>query len=212
MTRIHSSTAKRKTRAFPYEDFHTVLIQKIQTAVRDKRIKVSEIVEPISNALSNVADGDNSRERLRRKLDALSNSVSQVLKSYDIPSMNIGHSLDMINPESLEIRQEGLYKNHEDDSVRVENILDVLWMLDPVDEILLNLVNKIIEEIDPDLKKIKEIGLALEWIKGIAHQKICYPRRNPHAQSKLACFLIYQLQPFRICKNTNTKWTPTTAA
>ena len=178
MTRIHSSTAKRKTRAFPYEDFHTVLIQKIQTAVRDKRIKVSEIVEPISNALSNVADGDNSRERLRRKLDALSNSVSQVLKSYDIPSMNIGHSLDMINPESLEIRQEGLYKNHEDDSVRVENILDVLWMLDPVDEILLNLVNKIIEEIDPDLKKIKEIGLALEWIKGIAAPKDMLPKKK----------------------------------
>ncbi|MGA7370229.1 MAG: hypothetical protein WBX01_13970 [Nitrososphaeraceae archaeon] len=104
--------------------------------------------------------------------------MSQVLRTYEIHNINIGHSMDLINTESLEIWQNGIYKTSGEELVKVDNILEVLWMLDPMDEILLNLLDKIVTEVDSDHKKIREMESALEWIKGIAESEAMLPSQR----------------------------------
>ena len=68
----------------------------------------------------------------------------------------------------LEITQDGLYKNYDDDqSEKIENVLDILTELDPIDQILLNLIDKVIEKVESNREKINEIESAIEWIKRI---------------------------------------------
>jgi hypothetical protein len=176
-----SSSSKRKKKLAdddPY-DIYTIHSRKIQKAVQDNRVNVSEILEPISAAVRNVTNNGNSKEELKRKYDAFSDSVSQLLKSYGIYSMDISifNAMHFL-PTRLEMTQDGIYKNEDDKSVKIENILEVMSQLDPVELILLNLIDKIIDEVDSNHKKIEEIDSAIEWIKGIAGPKVTLPRKK----------------------------------
>ena len=79
--------------------------------------------------------------------EAFLQSVSQLIKNYNIFSINVGYFVD---PHShnigdygyLELKSDGLFANHCDGNIKVENVLDVLSDLYAPKQILRNLIEQ----------------------------------------------------------------------
>jgi hypothetical protein len=109
----------------------------------------------------------NTRDDVARKYDAFLKSIIQIMTTNNIISINVGnfvdpHSYNTPYYADLELTKHGLFANHCDGTIKVENVLDVLYDLDVPEQILRNLIHQIIKETDRNKRWISELESCLE--------------------------------------------------
>jgi hypothetical protein len=139
----------------------------IQKVIHEDQIDIMERLQPIFNAVRMQPNNGNTRDDVARKHDAFLKSISQIMTTNNIISLNVGHFIDphsynSPNYADLELTKHGLFANHCDGSIKVENVLDVLYDLEEPKQILRSLIYQIIKETNINKRWISELELSLE--------------------------------------------------
>jgi hypothetical protein len=94
------------------------------------------------------------------------------MKTNNIISINVGHfiaphSYNSPNYADLKLTSDGVFANHCDGTVAVENVLEVLSDLEEPKQILRSLINQIVEKTDINKWRISELESSLEFAEKI---------------------------------------------
>ena len=80
------------------------LEQDIRNVIHEDQINLMEKLEPIFTAVRMQPNNGNTRDDVARKYEAFLKSVSQVMKTNNIISINVGHFIDPhITPRTMQI-------------------------------------------------------------------------------------------------------------
>lgn len=139
----------------------------IQKVIHENQIDIMEKLQPIFNAVRMQPNNGNTRDDVARKYDAFLKSIIQIMRINNIISINVGHFIDphsynSPNYADLELTKHGLYANHCDGRIKVENVLDVLYDLEEPEQILRSLIYQIIKETNINKRWISELESCLE--------------------------------------------------
>jgi hypothetical protein len=139
----------------------------VQKVLHEDQIDIMEKLQPIFNAVRMQPSNGNTRDDVARKYDAFLNSIIQIITTNNIISLNVGnfidpHSYNSPNYADLELTKHGLFANHCDGRIKVENVLDVLYDLDKPEQILRSLLYQIIKETNINKRWISELESCIE--------------------------------------------------
>jgi hypothetical protein len=144
----------------------------ILEVVNEDQINIEEKLQPIFTAVRMQPNNGNTREDVANKYDTFLKSVSQVMGTHNIISINIGHFIDPHSVNSpdyayLELTPRGVFANHCDGTVKVGNVLDVLYDLEEPKQILRNLIYQITKETNVNKMRISKLESSLEFSERI---------------------------------------------
>jgi hypothetical protein len=139
----------------------------IQKVIHEDQIDIMEKLQPIFNSVRMEPNNGNTRDDVARKYDAFLKSIIQIMTVNNIISINVGnfidpHSYNSPNYADLELTKHGLFANHCDGRIKVENVLDVLYDLEEPEQILRSLIYQIIKETNINKRWISELESCLE--------------------------------------------------
>jgi hypothetical protein len=139
----------------------------VQKVLHEDQIDIMEKLKPIFNAVRMQPNNGNTRDDVARKYDAFLKSIIQIMTINNIISMNVGnfidpHSYNSPNYADLELTKHGLFANHCDVRIKVENVLDVLYDLEEPEQILRSLIYQIIKETNINKRWISELESCIE--------------------------------------------------
>lgn len=139
----------------------------IQKVIHEDQIDITEKLQSIFNAVRMQPNNGNTRDDVARKYDAFLKSISQIMATNNIISISIGYFADPHSANSpgfayVELTKHGLFTNHCDGTIKVENVLDVLYDLYEPKQIMRSLIYQIIKETNINKRWISELESCLE--------------------------------------------------